>query len=359
MKTLSAVFVLAISLMVGATGCGKQDGKKSVSVAKAPPGANLVALDQFKVVEGKPRLAYVTNGIADFWKIAERGAEDGAAKFDVELSVKMPPKGAVDQKRMIEDLLARKVDGIAVSPIDADNQTPFLKEVGKKTRMITHDSDAPFCDRICYVGMDNYEAGRMCGQLVKKALPDGGSVIIFVGRLGQDNARLRRQGVIDELLGRSVDATRYDEPGQVLKNGKYEVLDTRTDDFDFAKAKAQAQDAIVKYPKLGCMVGLFEYNPPIMLEALSGAGKLKTIKVVGFDENDKTLKSIQDGDAEGTIVQNPYKYGFESVRVLHALAKGDRSVVPANGFINIPARSITKENVDEFWAELKKLTGKN
>jgi ribose transport system substrate-binding protein len=260
---------------------------------------------------------------------------------------------------MIEDLLARKVDGIAVSPIDADNQTPFLKEVGKKTRMITHDSDAPFCDRICYVGMDNYEAGRMCGQLVKKALPDGGSVIIFVGRLGQDNARLRRQGVIDELLGRSVDATRYDEPGQVLKNGKYEVLDTRTDDFDFAKAKAQAQDAIVKYPKLGCMVGLFEYNPPIMLEALSGAGKLKTIKVVGFDENDKTLKSIQDGDAEGTIVQNPYKYGFESVRVLHALAKGDRSVVPANGFINIPARSITKENVDEFWAELKKLTGKN
>jgi len=359
MKTLSAVFVVVLSLLIGATGCGKRDDKTSAVVGKAPPKANLAALDQFKAVEGKPRVAYVTNGIADFWRIAEKGAEDGAAKFDVELDVKMPPKGVVDQKRMIEDLLARNVDGIAVSPINAENQTPFLKDVGKKTRMITHDSDAPYCERICYVGMDNYEAGRMCGQLVKKALPDGGSVIIFVGRLGQDNARLRRQGVIDELLGRSSDSSRYDEPGQALKNDKYEILDTRTDDFDFAKAKALAQDAIVKYPKLGCMVGLFEYNPPIMLEALQSAGKLRTIKVVGFDENDKLLKSIQDGDAEGTIVQNPYKYGFESVRILQALCKGDRSVVPDSGFINIPARSITKSNVDEFWTELKKLTGKN
>jgi len=32
--------------------------------------------------------------------------------------------------------------------------------------------------------MDNYEAGRMCGKLVKKALPDGGEIMIFVGRLG-------------------------------------------------------------------------------------------------------------------------------------------------------------------------------
>ncbi|MCI0680744.1 MAG: sugar-binding protein [Gemmataceae bacterium] len=359
MKTLSAVAVAALSLLIGVSGCGKKDDKKTTIVTKSPPSANLAALDQFKTVEGKPHVAYVTNGIADFWRIAERGAEDGAAKFGVELDVRMPPKGVVDQKRMIEDLLARNVDGIAVSPINAENQTPFLKDVGKKTRLITHDSDAPYCERICYVGMDNYEAGRMCGQLVKKALPDGGSVIIFVGRLGQDNARLRRQGVIDELLGRGNDSSRYDEPGHVLKGDKYEIVDTRTDDFDFAKAKALAQDAIVRYPKLGCMVGLFEYNPPIMLDALASAGKLKAIKVVGFDENDKTLQSIKDGDAEGTIVQNPYKYGFESVRVLHALCQGDRSVVPASGFINIPARSITKANVDEFWTELKKLTGKN
>jgi ribose transport system substrate-binding protein len=48
--------------------------------------------------------------------------------------------------------------------------------------------------------MDNYIAGRMCGQLIKEALPDGGSIMLFVGRLGQANSRLRRQGIIDELM---------------------------------------------------------------------------------------------------------------------------------------------------------------
>jgi len=349
MRTLSAaVVVLTFAVVINSTGCGKKAGSDKTGASDKPSAAG-----------EKPHVAFVTNGIAAFWVIAEKGANDAGAKFDVRLDVRMPPKGVADQKRMVEELLARKVQGIAISPIDAVNQTAFLKDVAKKTKLITQDSDAPDCDRLCYVGMDNYDAGRMCGQLVKKALPDGGSVMIFVGRLGQDNAKLRRQGVIDELLDRPPDAKRYDPPGEVLKGKNYEILDTRTDDFDFTKAKSLAQDAIVKYPKLGCMVGLFEYNPPNILEALASAGKLKTIKVVGFDENDMTLKAIQDGSVTGTIVQNPYKYGYESVRILKSLVEGDNSVLPKDGFVSIPARSITKDNVDEFWAELKKLTGKN
>src|SRR5215510_8665206 len=112
--------------------------------------------------QDKPHVAFVTNGIASFWVIAEKGAKDAAEKFDVQLDVRMPPKGVADQKRMVEELLARKVQGIAISPIDAANQTAFLKTVAKKTRLITQDSDAPNCNRLCYVGMDNYEAGRMC-----------------------------------------------------------------------------------------------------------------------------------------------------------------------------------------------------
>jgi ribose transport system substrate-binding protein len=359
MRTLSALLFLFVVAVIGAGGCSKGAGPvKTTPGDKSASGDKQPAALSFPKVEGKAHVAFVTNGIASFWVIAEKGAKDAAAGFDVNVDVKMPAEGVADQRRMVEELLVRKVDGIAISPIDADNQASFLRDVAKKTRLITQDSDAPKSNRICYVGMDNYEAGRMCGQLVKKALPEGGSVIIFVGRLGQENARLRRQGVIDELLDRSNDSSRYDEPGQVLKGDKYEILDTRTDDFDFAKAKALAQDAIVKYPKLGCMVGLFAYNPPIMLEALKNAGKLKTIKVVGFDEDDPTLKGIQDGDVEGTIVQNPYKYGYESVRILNSLCKGDESVLPKGGFMNIPARSIVKDNVDAFWTELKKLTGK-
>jgi ribose transport system substrate-binding protein len=206
------------------------------------------------------------------------------------------------------------------------------------------------------VGTDNYAAGRLCGELVKEALPDGGDVMIFVGRLGQLNARQRRQGLIDELLDRPFDPSRYDPPGAELRGSKYSVLDTRTDQFDFAKAKALAEDAITRYPDLQCMVGLFAYNPPKCLEAVKEAGKLDAIRVIGFDEAEETLQAIADGEIYGTVVQEPYRYGFESVRILAGLARDDRSVLPDGLFLNIPTRKITRDNLQPYWDELKRLT---
>ncbi|TWU01198.1 sugar-binding protein [Stieleria varia] len=309
---------------------------------------------------GKTKVAFVTNGIASFWTIAEAGCRNAAKDNDCECIVRMPTDQAAGQKRILEELINMKVAGIAVTPINPDNQKDIINKAAAETNLITHDSDAPETDRLLYIGMSNYDAGRMCGKLVKEAMPEGGEVIIFVGRLGQLNADLRRQGVIDELLDRDHNPDRqYDPASDVLKGDKYTILDTRTDNFDFAKAKSNAEDAIVKYGNLGCMVGLFAYNPPNMLEAIRGADKLGEIKVVGFDEDDRTLQAIQEGNCYGTVVQNPYMYGYKSVEILAALARGDRSVIPESKFIDIPARSIRKDNVDEFWAELKELTGES
>ena len=167
--------------------------------------------------EGKPRFAYVTNGVASFWTIASKGVIAAGNKLGVNTDVLMPAEGIADQKRMIEDLITRGVQGIAVSPIDAENQVDLLNQAAEKTRLITHDSDAPKANRLVYIGMDNYTAGRMCGELIREALPKGGKVMLFIGRLEQDNARRRRQGVIDALLGRSVDPSRFDPADQVLE----------------------------------------------------------------------------------------------------------------------------------------------
>jgi ribose transport system substrate-binding protein len=346
MKRLSLLLSLLVLTTVGCSDSG-QNGAGS---GGTDGGGSTASVDG-------PKVAYVTNGIASFWVIAEKGAQDAGAKVGANVVVRMPPNGVEDQKRMCQDLLAQGIDGIAISPIDPDNQGDLLDEIAQHTNLITHDSDAPESARKCYVGMDNYSAGRMCGQLVKEAMREGGSVMIFVGRLGQANARLRRQGVIDELLDRTEDNTRYDDPNDgEIKGDKYTILDTRTDGFDFGKAKAQAQDAIAKYPDLGCMVGLFAYNPPLMLEAVREADKVGKIKIVAFDEDEATLQGITDGSIHGTTVQNPYQYGYKSVEILTALAKGDESVIPEGGFINIDARNIRSDNVAEFWAELKRLT---
>jgi ribose transport system substrate-binding protein len=361
-----AVSMLAVGLIVWTAGCTIErvepggeantsaDGKSTPDgLETARPSA--VGADDRQPAD-RPTVAFVTNGIASFWTIAETGAMTAASDLGVECLVRMPPEGVADQKRMLEELIARNVDGIAVSPINPDNQAGILNEVAAHTLLITQDSDAPNTNRLAYIGMDNYLAGRMCGQLVKEALPLGGEVCIFVGRLGQLNADQRRQGVIDELLDRSHDPTRRDPPNEVLSGNKYTIVDTRTDNFDFGAAKSQAEDAIAKYPNLGCMVGLFAYNPPYMLEALKGADQLGKIKLVGFDEDEQTLQAIRDGHCYGTVVQNPYAYGYESVRLLTRLMREGKSALPPNGYMEIPARQIRRDNVESFWAELKRLT---
>ncbi|MGE0374551.1 MAG: sugar-binding protein [Planctomycetaceae bacterium] len=354
--------IVSLGLLATITGCPGEVPAPGSAAGENGDGGKWTAANPAPVIHtmdgtGKPTVAYVTNGIASFWVIAEAGARAAGEKFDANVEVRMPPEGVADQKRMLEELLTLGVDGIAVSPIDPENQTDILNTCAEQTNLITQDSDAPKSQRICYIGMSNYDAGRMCGEVIREALPDGGELMIFVGRIEQDNARLRRQGLIDELLERSHDPSRYDEPGGVIAGQGFTILGTRTDGFDFGKAKSLAEDALTAHPNIRCMVGLFAYNPPNILEALRGAGKLGQVQVVGFDEADETLQAIEEGHCYGTVVQDPYHYGFESVRVLAALARGDQSVLPEGGFLDIPARKITKANVTEFWTELKSLVG--
>jgi ribose transport system substrate-binding protein len=341
---------LLLGLLLLAMGCSRSTSPSSSPSSAADNSPNL----------RRPGVAYVTNGVASFWVIAESGVKQGGQEFDADVQVLMPAEGISDQKRMIEDLLTKGVDGIAVSPIDPTNQTELLNRAAKYAHVITHDSDAPDSDRECYIGMDNYLAGRMCGELVKEAMPDGGKLAIFVGRLEQDNARRRRQGVIDSILERSADAMRFDPPDAEIQQGKWHIVGTYTDQFDRAQGKANAEDAMSRHPDLGGMVGLFAYNPPLLLEALKQGGKLGKVQVVAFDEADETLQGIQDGVVHGTVVQNPFEYGRQSVRVLAGLSRGQSLAelgIPDSGILNIEARQVRRDNVDAFWAELKKNLG--
>jgi len=307
----------------------------------------------------EPTVAFVTNQIAEFWNIAKVGCEDAQKDLGIKVEVRMPPEAnVVEQKRIVEDLINKGVKGIAISPLDADNQQAWINELAAKVPLITHDSDAPGTDRLLYIGMDNYRAGRMCGELVKQALPDGGNVVLFIGRLEQDNSKYRRQGVIDELLDRSEDKTRSDPVVGKIEGEKYTILATITDQGKPDQAQNKAEDAITSRPEMDAMVGLFEYNPPACIQALKQADKLGKIKLIGFDENEATLQGIKDGYVEGTVVQDPYQYGYKSVEVLKKIIEGDKSAIPESKYIDVPPRQVTKENVDEFWTTLNMQMGK-
>jgi len=308
---------------------------------------------------GRPRVAFLTNCVDPFWDLARVGAQDAARELGVELEYYAPPNASIEeQKSRVEDLLARGAQGIAISPIDALNMASLIDQACAATHVITHDSDAPTTQRRCFVGCDNYAAGRACGALVEEALPQGGTVMLFIGRLEQDNSKKRRQGVIDELLDRPYDPTRFDANDRPIVGERYTILDTRTDEVDKAKAKANAEDALVRHPDLGAMVGLFAYNPPACLEALQSAGKLDQVALIGFDEQRATVQGILDGHVYGTVSQAPYRYGYESVRILAALARGDESVLPPGGVLTVEHEVYRRDNAAELLALIDQVLGK-
>lgn len=145
---------------------------------------------------------FVANGVADFWTLAGHGCNTAGPEFNADVSVYLPPNGQVEeQKRYIQDMITNNADGLALSPISADGQDDIINQAAAAMAVIACDSDAPNSDRLFYLGTNNYAAGRQAGQMVAEACPEGGKVVIFVGKLEVLNAQERSQGVIDYLLG--------------------------------------------------------------------------------------------------------------------------------------------------------------
>lgn len=311
----------------------------------------------------KPTIAFVTNQQASFWNIAAVGCRDAAEDFEVNVDVRFPSEAtATTQKQIVEDLLSRGINGLAISPIDAKNQRDMLNSWATKIPLITHDSDAPGTHRLMYIGVDNYTAGRTVGKLIKQAYPNGARVILTIGRIEQDNAQRRVQGVIDELLGRPVDFEWRNETGKV-EGEKFTILATLLDQGVIQTAKQKVEDALNAYPDVDVFVGLFAYNPPAILQALRQANRLNQIKIAAFDEDEMTLQGIRDGHVIGTVAQDPYQYGYQSVRLLSEIIKGNLTVIPADRYLDVPARAVTidgrdiadekSESLEDFWADLK------
>ena len=155
----------------------------------------------------------------------------------------------------------------------------------------------------------------------------------------------------DMLRRPRFDSARFDTLGEVIEGNGFRVLDTRTDGTDAAVAQANAEDALVAHPGLDAMVGLFNSNPPACMQAVEGAGRLGEVVIAGFDENELTLQGIADGHIVGTVSQDPYQYGYLSVKLLHSLSTGEGEV-PAETWVPTELAVVTADNVDEFRAEL-------
>ncbi|MBC8134048.1 MAG: substrate-binding domain-containing protein [Deltaproteobacteria bacterium] len=289
---------------------------------------------------GTYRFAFVTNNSSDFWNIAEKGLRKAEKDFAVKVDMFRPLKGEIaDQQRFLEDIMVQSFDGVAISPINPDAMTGTFDKVAAKMPLVCHDSDAPKSKRNVYVGTNNVQAGRAAGaaaiEALKAAKITKGKIAIFVGRIDMQNAIERKQGV-DETLGKL--------PG-------FEILPVYLDKTDRALAKKNVEDALARYPDLALLMGLWSYNGPCMAGAVRSSSRTEKPVMIAFDEEEETLKAVQDSAIFATIVQRPFQFGYQSIKALKDLKDG--KTVPA--VVDTGILTVKKENVAQFWSELREL----
>ncbi|WP_214470204.1 sugar-binding protein [Mesorhizobium sp. dw_380] len=311
----------------------------SVAAAALVVGLTATAIAR---ADDKPTLAFVVNGASDFWKAAEAGVKKAQGELpDYTLELKYPEQSSVAiQQRLMDDLVTAGVKGIMVSAVDPKTSTDGLNKIASQTALFTTDSDAPQTKRVAYIGSSNVDAGKQAAEIAKKAMPNGGKCLGFVGLLGADNAKERIQGMKDGLAGT-----------------KIELVDVRGDDIDQARAKKNVEDALVASPDVTCMVGFYSYNTPRIYEALRDAGKLGSITVVGFDDDPITLGGVKEGTIAATVVQQPFEWAYQGMKLMASYLKGDKSGIPAGNLIIIPTKIIGKDDVDAYAANLKAMSG--
>lgn len=269
-----------------------------------PTGATATSpFDTPRKSNGDLKFSVITNGSDPFWDTMGVGLTAGLKEAGVTGGWTYPTTtDNTGQKNTFDQQLAANVDGIAVSPIQADAFAPVIDDaIAKNIPVITFDSDSPTSKRLAYIGTDNHDAGMKAGEAAIKLFPNGGNLVAFVGNMSADNAKQRYQGFLDAVKGHNI--TMLQEPFE--------------DNKEIAKEHSNVADAITKYgDKVNGFLGLYAYNGPAIMDEVQKAGKIGKIKIIAFDGQEKTLDGLQKKLIDAAIVQHPDEFGRVSAKLL-------------------------------------------
>jgi ribose transport system substrate-binding protein len=239
--------------------------------------------------------------------------------------------GGEEQVQILQDLIAKKVNGIAVSPSNAAAVAVALqaaKQAG--IPVLTWDSDLlpdSKALRAAYIGTHNYEIGTNLAKLAMQIKPKGGTVCIQSGGAAAANHNERMQGIRDTLSGKKSAAS----PGDRLtgQNGWTEIqgCPLYTND-DFPVSVQQFTDTMAKNPNLDAFIptgGFPQFIPDANRAAVAPyKDKIasKALALVVADTLPVQIDQMKEGLSLGQVGQRPFEMGYKTMLALQAMKSG-------------------------------------
>jgi ribose transport system substrate-binding protein len=239
------------------------------------------------------------------------------------------------QVRIIEDLIARGVDGIAISAVDDKPLVPAIQEAAKAgIPVLTFDAPAPSSAQLSYIGTDNENAGYAAGKKLSELMGNTGKLAILQGGLGAPNLNMRRAGIRKALAELA--------PG-------IEIVTVEDIQGKFDLAVNKTENILETYPDITAIFGVSAYGAPCSGIVIKEQGKVDDIIIAGFDDLEETLIGIREGVIQFCIVQRTYHMGWLALEKLLEATNGKTIEREIDTGIII----VDRQNVDSYMQDMK------
>lgn len=280
-----------------------------------------------------------------YWQTAAAGFVKAASELQVKANVAGPENyDANSEQQEFKRVVGLRPAGIMVSPANPDLlKADIDAAVVAGIPVLTVDADAPTSKRLTFVGTDNYQAGRMGGEILSRALAGNGSVVVFT-MPQQANLEERYRGYM-EIIAAYPHITVL--PVVDIK-GDPQVAQEQTDKL---LGSQKSVSAFVCLEALACK-GVAK-----ALSARQVSGKV----VIAMDSDPETIEWIRKGMIMGTLVQKPFTMGFVGLKMLDDLhrhpprsfsvAWADDPFAPGPSFVNTGVMWVDQHNVDKLARE--------
>lgn len=283
---------------------------------------------------GEMIFVMVPKGVHQYFDLCYEGFKDAGVLYNIRTEYAAPQRFDVTlQVKIMEELIAHKVDGIAISAVEDTGLAPVIRKAREAgIIVITFDAPAPSSTASIYIGTDNHQAGYIAGKEMIERLGGKGDVAILQGGLSATNLNQRTEGFRKAL----------NEAGLTLLT----VEDTQG---DFARTILKTEKLIKDYPALKGIFGVAAYGAPAAATVVKSKGLQDKIVIGGFDDLRDTLSLIEEGIIDFSIVQKTYKMGWLSVEKI--LALNEHRIVDKTYDTGVLV--LTSENLDTYKDDLK------
>jgi ribose transport system substrate-binding protein len=266
-----------------------------------------------------------------FFVAIHKGVDQAAREFNVDV-VWNGPREETEHARQIEiveSMLARRVDALAISATDERALASSVQRViDAHIPVAIFDSGVNVEQYITFIATDNLEAGRTAARRLAALIGGKGKVAMIMHKPGGTSTMLRERGFEETIAKEFPDVA---------------IVARQFGMSDLAKSRAAAENILTANPDLGGMFASSEASSLGAIQAIRSRGMSGKVRLITFDFSDAHVEALRDGTIDIMLVQDPFRIGYETVRALAEHLRGK----PPQKRVDLPARAIVKADLDK------------